>query len=101
MAGDWPLVGRERELHLIGGLVRSPERSGAVVAGPAGVGKTRLVLECLADAARAGLPTAQAAVTRSAARLPFGALAPLLPAAETAATGPVLDEAAFLRRCCA
>jgi hypothetical protein len=39
------------------------------------VGKSRLATECLVDAARAGLPTARAAATRSAAHLPFGAFA--------------------------
>jgi DNA-binding CsgD family transcriptional regulator len=99
VAGEWPLVGRELELGLIGGLLRSPERNGAVLAGPAGVGKTRLALECMADATRAGLPTAQVAVTRSTSHLPFEALAPLLPAAKGAAPGEQ-GEAAFLRRCC-
>ena len=100
MGGEWPLVGRDLELNLLNGLVRSGHRSGAVLAGPAGVGKTRLALECLAGAARAGLPTAQAAVTRSAVNLPFGALAPLLPEVDASAAGTVQNRASFLRRCC-
>ncbi|MGH8999985.1 MAG: AAA family ATPase [Acidimicrobiia bacterium] len=97
---DWPLVGRGGELRLVTGLMRSSERRGVVLAGAAGVGKTRLLLECLAVAEQIGLPTARAAATQSAAHLPFGALAPLLPP-----PGPGLeaaeDQAEFLRRCCA
>jgi hypothetical protein len=39
------------------------------------VGKTRLALECLGRARRAGLATVRATATRSAASIPFGALA--------------------------
>jgi len=45
----------------------------------------------------AGLRTARVAATRAAAALPFGALAPLLPAID----GGSSDRADFLRRCCA
>src|SRR5205807_1623010 len=52
--------------------------TGAVIAGPAGVGKSRLAA-ALVDRARAqGRPAAWAVATRSAATIPFGALASLL-----------------------
>jgi hypothetical protein len=94
---DWPLVGRRREFALVTGLIRSPEHHGAVLAGPSGVGKTRLAAECLADAEQAGLRTVRVTATRSVSQLPFGALAPLLPPADP---GGADDRAGFLRRCC-
>ena len=96
----WPLIGRDDELSELTAIVRSPARRSAVLAGPAGVGKSRLAVECLAEMERAGLPVARATATRSAAHLPFGALAALLPPAEEMASGAPQDYAAFLRRCC-
>ena len=52
---------------------------GVVLAGPAGVGKTRLAAECLTAASEAGFVTLRAAATQAAARLPLGAFAPLMP----------------------
>jgi DNA-binding NarL/FixJ family response regulator len=67
-------------------LLTGSEPRGAVLAGPSGVGKTRLGREALAIAERAGMATAEVNASRSAAQLPFGAFAPLLPAD---AAGPV------------
>ena len=79
MRVDWPLVGRGGELRLLTGLMRARAGNSVVLAGSAGVGKTRLLLECLSAAEASALPTARVAATRSAAHLPFGAFAPLLP----------------------
>jgi DNA-binding CsgD family transcriptional regulator len=92
--GEWPFVGRERELHLLRGLLIA--HRGVVLAGPAGVGKTRLALECLAQLPRAGLATARVTASRAARRIPFGALAPLLPATDEQAANPI-DRAGVLR----
>jgi len=54
--------------------------AGVLLIGPAGVGKTRLATEALAVAASRGWPTATVRANRSAATIPFGAFAPLLPA---------------------
>jgi len=78
-------------------LGRSDAR-GVVLAGPAGAGKTRLAQECLARAEASGLPTAQVAASRAAAKLPFGAVAPLLPAAGWRAAGAGPPERADLLR---
>ncbi|HEX6421245.1 MAG TPA: AAA family ATPase [Acidimicrobiales bacterium] len=94
---DWPLIGREAELTTLRELLSTPRPPGIVLAGPAGVGKTRLGRECLRIAAEAGLDTAQVTATRSAARLPFGAVAPLLHAAAPA-PGVVDDRLDVLRR---
>lgn len=79
LPGEWPLVGRVPELDRVRGLLAGTEVAGVVLAGPPGVGKTRLALECLDQAERAGFATATATATRAASFLPFGALAPLLP----------------------
>lgn len=51
-----------------------------VLAGVTGVGKTRLLREAIEMANRSGYPIAHAPATRTAQAMPFGALAPLLPA---------------------
>jgi DNA-binding CsgD family transcriptional regulator len=50
-----------------------------VLAGAAGVGKTRLLREILALAGSSGRPTARAAATEAARSIPLGALSHLLP----------------------
>jgi predicted ATPase len=78
IGGD-PLTGRESELKVIrralSGFVNC---SGVVIAGAAGVGKTRLAREVLARAAAAGDRTNWIAGTESARPLPLGAFAALL-----------------------
>lgn len=75
---SWPLVGRELELQQIERLLR--RRRGAILlAGPAGVGKTRLASEALQLAASLGLFPLKVTATCGAANLPFGAFAHLLP----------------------
>ena len=78
MHGDWPLVGRSAQLERVSGLLQRGA-DGVVLAGPAGVGKTRLAAECLTAASAAGFVPLRAAATQAAARLPLGAFAPLLP----------------------
>jgi DNA-binding CsgD family transcriptional regulator len=62
------------------------------------VGKTRLAVEALQRAEQAGMATARVTATRSAAGLPLGALAPLLPAADHRDVGMVDDRVELLRR---
>lgn len=50
-----------------------------VLAGPAGVGKTRLASECLVRAERAGYSPLRISATSATASVPFGAYANLLP----------------------
>ena len=68
-----------------------------VIAGSPGVGKTRLALEGLAAAKRAGRVTASVTASRSASTLPFGALAPLLPAITPESIRIPADEREWLR----
>src|SRR6266540_4752702 len=76
----WPFVGRERELARVAAALGRPDAAGLLLAGPAGVGKTRLATECATIAERVGFRCARVLATRAAAGVPLGALAPLLPA---------------------
>jgi predicted ATPase len=78
MLRDWPLVGRHEELDFVEASLGAPSM-GVVVAGAAGVGKTRLLREVLRRANASGRPTAWAQATWSAREIPFGAVAHLLP----------------------
>lgn len=81
-AQSWRLVGRERELQFLAEHIEEPRS--VVVAGPAGVGKTRLVREALSAAQGNGRPTRWVAATNAAGTIPLGAFAHLLPAVERA-----------------
>ncbi len=79
VATTWPLTGRAEELSLISGLTRRRDGSaGVVLAGLAGVGKTRLAREALAAAQQRGTVTRWAVATASARALPLGAFAATL-----------------------
>ena len=78
----WPFTGRDAELRLVGEALSASSAGGAVIAGPAGVGKTRLVAET-ADLARAqGCAVEWVRASRSARSIPLGAFAALLPATD-------------------
>jgi DNA-binding CsgD family transcriptional regulator len=76
----WPLVGRHAELETLA-VALGDTRAGVVLAGAAGVGKTRLAREALARAEAAGSEVEWVAATRAAASIPFGAVSHLLPPA--------------------
>lgn len=95
---QWGFVGREAEVRRIRQRLADVGCSGLVVAGAAGVGKTRLAVECLRLAERAGLATTRVTATRSASGLPFGALAPLLPGAPPDGEVGIVDDPADLLR---
>ncbi len=76
----WPLVGRQDELQRIVEALLDRSASAVVLAGVAGVGKTRLLVEALDRLSAKGLVTRLAVATRSASAIPFGAIAHLLPA---------------------
>ncbi len=76
----WPLAGREAELRSAAAALGGGAAGGVVVAGAAGVGKTRLATEIAALAEEQGCTVAWVRATRSAASIPLGAFAPLLPA---------------------
>lgn len=73
-------MGRRRELERVGAGLTRPDAAGVLVAGPAGVGKSRLVVESAIVAERAGFSVIRILATRAASGIPLGALAPYLPA---------------------
>jgi DNA-binding CsgD family transcriptional regulator len=79
---SWPLVGRQAELEALVTAIRDARSGGVVLAGAAGVGKTRVAREALARVQAAGKDVEWAAATRAAASIPFGAVSHLLPARE-------------------
>ena len=93
MPTTWPLVGRADELAEVAAAM-DRGGGGVVLAGPAGVGKTRLATECVALAEERGWSSAVVRANRAAASIPFGAFAPHLPRAFRHAQG----EAAALQQ---
>ncbi len=75
----WPLVGRRLQIERFDQALADPDAAGFLIHGEAGLGKTRLADECLARAETAGHPVGRVIATRTAAALPFGAIAHLLP----------------------
>jgi DNA-binding CsgD family transcriptional regulator len=79
LARTWPLVGRERELGAIAAARTDPGCHAAVIVGDAGVGKSRLAREAVGAAEHDGAYVAWVGATRSAAAVPLGAVADLVP----------------------
>ena len=75
----WPLIGRDAELEAIAAARADAGVSGVVVIADAGIGKSRLAREAFAQAEAAGAPVAWVQATRSAAAVPLGAFADLIP----------------------
>lgn len=71
------LIGRAEERSLLGGHLEA-NRS-VMLSGAAGVGKTYLAREVLADLADAGRRVDWITATRSSRQIPFAALGPILP----------------------
>ena len=74
----WPLIGRSDEIAFARELIA--DGGSVVIAGDAGVGKTRLARELIASAEAEGRRTDWAVATHAARSIPFGALAHLVPA---------------------
>jgi DNA-binding NarL/FixJ family response regulator len=74
----WPLVGRSDEVAFARGLIA--DGGSVVIAGDAGVGKTRLARELITSAEVEGRRTDWAVATHAASSIPLGALAHLVPA---------------------
>lgn len=78
MTQRWPLTGRVEEMRFINRLTRPGSAPGVVVAGEAGVGKTRLAREVAAAATRGGMLTRWVAATESSRGWPLGAFSGLV-----------------------
>src|SRR3954454_17451368 len=85
MAAVWDLVGREDELARLDAAVQRGR--GAVVVGPAGVGKSRLLSAVVERAAARPVAVVRVQGSSVATRIPFGALAALLPPQVTMGAG--------------
>lgn len=94
---DWPMVGREAELQEFADLVIH-QKASLVLAGPAGVGKTRLASELTDRCVRAGLAAVSVTGTSSSVEIPLAAFAPLLPPLDPELVGRVDARADLLRR---
>lgn len=94
MERSWPLTGRDEELRRVAAAIR-PGAAGIVVAGPAGVGKTRLAREALTVPSSRGATVVWAHGSTAARPFPLGAFAGLLdvPSGDAAETiGRALDQ---------
>lgn len=69
----WPLVGRDAELAVLGRLLA--QGRGVVLAGPSGVGKTRLAREATRLVTGWGWASEVVSASANARSIPFGALA--------------------------
>ncbi|HEX3827206.1 MAG TPA: LuxR family transcriptional regulator [Sporichthyaceae bacterium] len=76
------LVGRGEELDFVRAALADPGVGAVVLAGEAGVGKTRLAREALSAAQRSGETTFWVAGSVATEAIPFGAVTHLLPAVE-------------------
>jgi DNA-binding CsgD family transcriptional regulator len=68
----WPLVGRTEELALLRQLRSASPRTSAILSGPAGVGKSRLAREAVAEAAKDGWATLSIRGSAGMAGVPMG-----------------------------
>jgi len=78
MMSQWPIVGRQAELAAFERAMLSDTAAGIMVAGRAGVGKTRLADECHFRATAAGYPVERVIASRTTALVPLAAVAGLL-----------------------
>jgi DNA-binding CsgD family transcriptional regulator len=98
MGVEWRLVGRETELRTLSNLLVS-RNQGVVLAGPAGVGKSRLGAEALDMCRHEGFAVARVRATRSSSQIPLGAFASLLPSSPEPRRGQVDEKVNLLHRC--
>ncbi|MFI0356697.1 LuxR C-terminal-related transcriptional regulator [Actinomadura sp. 9N407] len=86
--GSWPFVGRTTELAAVRSALLDAKAAGVIVVGDAGVGKSWLAAKVAADLDPGRNLVVRAKATRAAARIPYGALAHLLPAERAPGAGP-------------
>ncbi|MEV7951747.1 LuxR C-terminal-related transcriptional regulator [Streptomyces rubiginosohelvolus] len=75
----WPFAARGAEVEQFTDMLEDPETSAVLIHGKAGVGKTRLALECAQQAALRNMRVETATATASTRHMPLAALTHLLP----------------------
>jgi ABC-type cobalamin/Fe3+-siderophores transport system ATPase subunit len=90
------MVGRSKEFSQL--TVAVAAKRGAVITGPAGVGKTTLALSGVEWAEQRGIVHRRATATRASQGLPFGAFASLLPPGRSDAGTSRVDLGVLLGR---
>jgi DNA-binding CsgD family transcriptional regulator len=75
MVDQWPLTGRGEELRVVSESLSGNEQNGIVLAGPAGVGKTRLARAAAEAASRSGWSVRRVAGTATGRPVTLGAFA--------------------------
>lgn len=93
---QWPFVGRR---HLLDELEQQLFDSGGslLLAGPVGVGKTRLATELIARAEQQGFHVVHITATRAASEIPFGAFAGVLFTDDEPLPMPISARAEWMR----
>src|SRR5262245_18284998 len=91
-----PLVGRAETIAGLEARLFGPEPRGVVLAGAPGAGRTAVARELVCRAGEHGVDPVLVTATRAAARVPLGAVAPLLPAGAPAGAADG-DQASLLR----
>ncbi|WP_344920762.1 LuxR C-terminal-related transcriptional regulator [Plantactinospora mayteni] len=86
--GRWSFVGRTDELNRLVSAATSPGSRGIFFSGTAGVGKSRLLSEGLAELPAHGCAVWSASANIATAGIPFGGLAQVLPADQPAGLSP-------------
>jgi hypothetical protein len=75
LPGPWPLLGRAKELGIVEAAFDDPDCRGLVLAGDAGVGKTRLLDAALDRARERGWDAERVVATAASQAIPLGAFA--------------------------
>jgi ATP/maltotriose-dependent transcriptional regulator MalT len=86
--GRWKFVGRTDELSRLVNAATSPDGRGLFLSGTAGVGKTRLLAQSLAQLPALDCAVWSASANIATAGIPFGGLAQVLPADQPAGLTP-------------
>jgi DNA-binding CsgD family transcriptional regulator len=93
VTSTWPLIGRDDELATIADAIAREECHGVLIAGDAGIGKTRLALEAIAAVAEGAWAVRRVSATASVREVPLGAFsryATDLESVQAAAVGRVI-----------
>jgi DNA-binding CsgD family transcriptional regulator len=89
----WPMVGRAGELGVaVTAIDRAGRRAGVIVAGDAGVGRTRLALEVLEAASGRGATTRWAVATAAARKVPLGPFVHMMSIGSAPATHTAFEQ---------